>query len=157
MEESLSFLFRFFYVNMISWLFSTFAKITSFYLTGSNHQVLTLQASNLTSEDLTLTVLAPASFTSPPSVMTLNSAPSSPMRPSVGFSSFAGKLGDGRHDTAMPRQTSAPMLSENHKENGDFGAQSVSSNEQAAPLSDIIPNTGLGCTHLWLQSRVPLG
>ncbi|XP_019076335.1 uncharacterized protein LOC100255337 isoform X2 [Vitis vinifera] len=120
-------------------------------------QVLTLQASNLTSEDLTLTVLAPASFTSPPSVMTLNSAPSSPMRPSVGFSSFAGKLGDGRHDTAMPRQTSAPMLSENHKENGDFGAQSVSSNEQAAPLSDIIPNTGLGCTHLWLQSRVPLG
>ncbi|XAR64746.1 hypothetical protein NMG60_11008554 [Bertholletia excelsa] len=41
-------------------------------------QVLTLQASNLTSEDLTLTVLAPASFTSPRSVVSLNSSPSTP-------------------------------------------------------------------------------
>ncbi|XP_061975458.1 uncharacterized protein LOC133697110 isoform X2 [Populus nigra] len=72
-------------------------------------QVLALRASNLTSEDLTLTVLAPASFTSPPSVGSLSSSPTTPM------SSFVG----------LPESTG------------------------------II--TGLGCTHLWLQSRVPLG
>ncbi|CBI29239.3 unnamed protein product, partial [Vitis vinifera] len=120
-------------------------------------QVLTLQASNLTPEDLTLTVLAPASFTSPPSLMTLNSAPSSPMSPCLGFSEFCGKIGGERQATALPRLSSAPVPLENQKANGDTGALSVSSNEKAVPISDVIPNTGLGCTHLWLQSRVPLG
>ncbi|VFQ66714.1 unnamed protein product [Cuscuta campestris] len=46
-------------------------------------QVLTLQASNLTSEDLTMTVLAPASLTSPPSLMSLSS-PTSPASPFFG-------------------------------------------------------------------------
>ncbi|XP_073526068.1 uncharacterized protein [Phyllobates terribilis] len=78
-------------------------------------QVLTLQASNLTLEDLTLTVLAPTSITSPPSVVTLNSNPSSPT------------------------------------------TKSLSLDEQTVPISDVIPTTALGCNHLWLQSRVPLG
>lgn len=117
------------------------------YLTSSNSQVLTLQASNLTSEDLTLTVLAPASFTSPPSVVSLNSSPSSPMSPFVGFSEFNG----------MARLGSAPLVSDDRKENGDGGTRSVSFNEQASPASHVVPGTGMGCTHLWLQSRVPLG
>ncbi|KAL9325400.1 hypothetical protein ACSQ67_006045 [Phaseolus vulgaris] len=82
-------------------------------------QVLTLQASNLTSEDLTLTVLAPASFTSPPSVVSLSS-PTSPNSPFIGFTEFLGRI-------------------------------NVSMND------DVIPSSGLSCTHLWLHSRVPLG
>nr|TKS04136.1 hypothetical protein D5086_0000146910 [Populus alba] len=43
------------------------------------------------------------------------------------------------------------------KWNSDGGVQSVSFIEQSSPISDVISSTGLGCTHLWLQSRVPLG
>ncbi|CAL5196937.1 unnamed protein product [Lathyrus oleraceus] len=89
-------------------------------------QVLTLQASNLTSEDLTLTVLAPASFISPPSVVSLSS-PATPSSPFIGFTEFLGRIND------------------------DGRPQTVSKND------DVIPNSGMSCTHLWLQSRVPLG
>lgn len=57
-------------------------------------QILTLQASNLTSEDLTLTVLAPASFTSP-SVVSLNS-PTTPKSPFVGFAEFLARVNGER-------------------------------------------------------------
>ncbi|XP_059446287.1 uncharacterized protein LOC132177835 [Corylus avellana] len=119
-------------------------------------QVLTLQASNLTSEALTLTVLAPASFISVPSVVSLNSSPTTPMSPFAGFSELTSRVGD-RRGSAMQRLGSAPFLSDNQKKNGDVGARSVSFNGQASPSSDVVPSTGLGCTHLWLQSRVPLG
>lgn len=112
-------------------------------------QVLTLQASNLMSEDLTLTVLAPASFTSPPSVVSLNSSPSSPMSPFVGFPGFTGRTTAERHNSTMQRLNSAPPALANQKQ--------ASFEEQASPISDVVPSTGLGCTHLWLQSRVPLG
>lgn len=135
----------------------THATTTSFHLTSSIYQVLTLQASNLTSEDLTLTVLAPASFTSPPTVVSLNSSPSTPMSPFVGFSEFTGRVSGDRHASAVQRLSSAPLLSDTRKQNGDVGVRSVSFNEQASPTSDVVPSTGLGCTHLWLQSRVPLG
>ncbi|XP_077219423.1 heat-inducible transcription repressor [Tasmannia lanceolata] len=118
-------------------------------------QVLTLQASNLTEEELTLTVLAPASFTSPPSVVSLNSAPSTPMSPFVGFTEFTGTVGGERHGSSLQRLNLVPLVSDNKKDNG--GGRSVSLNEQAVSTSDVIPSTGLGCTHLWLQSAVPLG
>ncbi|KAI4314213.1 hypothetical protein L6164_027147 [Bauhinia variegata] len=89
-------------------------------------QVLTLQASNLTSEDLTMTVLAPASFTVLPSVVSLSS-PTTPMSPFAGFAECLGRV------------------------NGDGGPQAASTSD------DVIPSSGLSCTHLWLQSRVPLG
>lgn len=111
----------------------------------------------MTSEDLTLTVLAPASFTSPPTVVSLNSSPSTPMSPFVGLSEFTGKASADRRRSAMQRPGSAPLLSDLQKQNGDGGARSVSFNERASPTSDVVPSTGLGCSHLWLQSRVPLG
>ncbi|KAF8401958.1 hypothetical protein HHK36_012909 [Tetracentron sinense] len=120
-------------------------------------QVLTLQASNLTSEDLTLTVLAPASFTSPPSVVSLNSAPSTPMSPFVGLSEFSGRVGGERRSTGVQRLSSVPLVSENQKQSASSGARSLSLDEQTVSVSDVIPSTGLGCTHLWLQSTVPLG
>ncbi|XP_059655917.1 uncharacterized protein LOC132302927 isoform X2 [Cornus florida] len=120
-------------------------------------QVLTLQASNLTAEDLTLTVLAPASFTSPPSVLSLNSSPSSPMSPFVGSSELTGRVVGERRGTAMQRHSPLPLVSGNGRHNGDHELQSVSFNEQDIPTSDVLPCTDLGCTHLWLQSRVPLG
>ncbi|KAI8573652.1 hypothetical protein RHMOL_Rhmol01G0293700 [Rhododendron molle] len=110
-------------------------------------QVLTLQASNLTSEDLTLTVLAPASFTSPPSVVSLNSSPSTPMSPFVGHSELAGKMNGERGSSATQRLSATSVALENQRQNGD----------SAVPISDVLPSTDLGCTHLWLQSRVPLG
>ncbi|VVA27727.1 PREDICTED: ZEAMMB73_Zm00001d001834 [Prunus dulcis] len=114
-------------------------------------QVLTLQVSNLMSEDLTLTVLAPASFTSLPSVVSLNSSPSSPMSPFVGFPEFTGR------SPTMQRLSSPLLSSKNQKQNGTGGVWPASFNEQASPISDAIPSNGLCCTHLWLQSRVPLG
>ncbi|XP_062111706.1 uncharacterized protein LOC133823122 isoform X2 [Humulus lupulus] len=119
-------------------------------------QVLTLQASNLTSEDLTLTVLAPASFTSPPSVLSLNSSPTSPRSPFVSFPEITSPNGDKRFST-MQRLSSAPASSGNQKSDDHSGARSASFNELASPSSDVIPSSSLGCTHLWLQSRVPLG
>lgn len=119
--------------------------------------MLTLQASNLTSEDLTLTVLAPASFTSPPSVVSLNSSPTSPMSPFVSFAEFTGITNGDKRSSTVQRQSSAPVASGNQKHNVNGGARSVSFNELASPVSDAIPISGLGCTHLWLQSRVPLG
>lgn len=147
----------FIYSVSVGSLSSTHATITSFCLTSSNSQVLTLQASNLTSEALTLTVLAPASFTSLPSVVSFNSSPSTPMSPFAGFSELTGRVSGDRRGSAMQRPSSAPLLSDNQKQNGDVGARSLSFNEQASPSSAVVPSTGLGCTHLWLQSRVPLG
>lgn len=119
--------------------------------------MLTLQATNLTSEDLTLTVLAPASFTSPPSVVSLNSSPSSPVSHFSGFPDFTEKVSGDKRSSAVQRHNSAPASSGNQKQNGSSKARSFSFNDQAASKSDVIPGTGLGCTHLWLQSRVPLG
>lgn len=120
-------------------------------------QVLTLQASNLTSEDLTLTVLAPASFTSPPSVVSLNSSPSSPTSPFVVSSESAGRAGGDRHGTTLQRLSSASHVMGNQRHSEDSGPQTLSLNEQAIAISDVLPRNDLGCTHLWLQSRVPLG
>ncbi|KAK7362173.1 hypothetical protein VNO77_04277 [Canavalia gladiata] len=113
-------------------------------------QVLTLQASNLTSEDLTLTVLAPASFTSPPSVVSLNS-PTIPMSPFIGFTEFLGRISGERHSGATQGQSFTSLVKENEKQSDDGRPQTVSAND------DVIPSSGLSCTHLWLQSRVPLG
>lgn len=119
-------------------------------------QVLTLQASNLTSEDLTLTVLAPASVTSPPSVVSLASAPSTPMSPFVGFSEFAGRANGEKRQNVVHRQISMPHATEKQKQKTS-GARSISFDEQTVSASDVVPTSGLGCTHLWLQSAVPLG
>ncbi|XP_012573933.1 uncharacterized protein [Cicer arietinum] len=113
-------------------------------------QVLTLQASNLTSEDLTLTVLAPASFTSPPSVVSLNS-PVTPVSPFIGFTDFLGRINGERHIGAAQGQSFISLVKENEKQSDDVRPQTVSTN------NDVVPSSGLSCTHLWLQSRVPLG
>lgn len=128
----------------------------SSHLKGFKFQVLTLQASNLTSEDLTMTVLAPASNTSP-SVISLNSSPSSPMSPYVVLNEVVGRVGSEKYSTSLERPRSIAVVSENQKHNVDFGGRTVSFREQSSPISDIIPSAGLGCSHLWLQSRVPLG
>lgn len=98
----------------------------------------------MTSEDLTLTVLAPASFTSPPSVVPLISSSSSSLSP---FSA-SGELVDG----AMSDKRGT-----NQGQKVEGGPLSVSVNEQTVPRSDVATYSDLGCTHLWLQSRVPLG
>lgn len=120
-------------------------------------QVLTLQASNLTSEDLTMTVFAPASFMSPPSVVSLNSSPTSPMSPLIGSSETAGKTNGDRHGTAVQKLSSVSLELESQIHSGEGGPRSVTPNEQAFAISDVLPRGDLGCTHLWLQSRVPLG
>ncbi|CAD5323388.1 unnamed protein product [Arabidopsis thaliana] len=113
-------------------------------------QILTLQASNLTSEDLSLTVLAPASFTSPPTVVSLNSTPTTPISPFLGFSDFTERVQNEKRNTTVRKQQSLPPIPlETRTENNTNG-------ESSNP-SDVVPKSGLGCTHLWLQSRVPLG
>ncbi|TKY69729.1 hypothetical protein E2542_SST06011 [Spatholobus suberectus] len=113
-------------------------------------QILTLQASNLTCEDLTLTVLAPASFTSPLSVVSLNS-PTTPMSPFIGCSEFLGRVNAERGIGATQGQSFTSVFKDNEKQSYDGKAQAVSMSDE------VIPSSGLSCTHLWLQSRVPLG
>lgn len=119
-----------------------------------NCQVLTLQVSNLTSEDLTLTVLAPASFTSPPSVLSLSSRPSSPMSPTLNTSELTAGHSANRQHNANQKISS---LSIDKGEGDEGGFHSVSLIEQSVPISDVLPSCDSGCTHIWLQSRVQLG
>lgn len=104
-------------------------------------QVLTLQASNLTSEDLTMTVLAPASFMHPPSILSLNNSPKSPLSPYVGSSGSAGRV---------QKKISFPAELESQ-------STGIIPSEKLFAISDVLPRGDVGCTHLWLQSRVPLG
>ncbi|CAM8929884.1 unnamed protein product [Rhodiola kirilowii] len=120
-------------------------------------QVLTVQATNYTSEDLTLTVLAPASFTSPPTVVSLNSSPTSPVSPFIGFAEFAGKLSGETKGILDQRSSSMPPVLDIQKQFVVNQSQSASNYEQPVPNCDVIPSTSLNCSHLWLQSRVPLG
>lgn len=92
---------------------------------------------------------------SPPSVVSLNSAPSTPMSPFIGFVDFTARVSGERRSNGVQRLSSLPIVVENQKES--VGERSVSLNEQTVPATDVIPSTGLGCTHLWLQSTVPLG
>jgi len=100
-------------------------------------QVLTLEATDMTSENLTLTVLAPEASGSS-SVVSLNSAPTTPNGSYDNES--ARKSGLGKQGTGFRRLNSvvagSPMESDN-------GGNRLS--------------TSTGCTHLWLQSAVPLG
>lgn len=100
----------------------------------------------MTSEDLTMTILAPASFSSPHSVVSLNSSPRSPVNSLMGIAEFNGKFGSSMQ---------MPLAVDNQKRNGIH--ESRSDFEQGSPVSDATVNTDQGCTHLWLQSRVPLG
>nr|GLL32030.1 uncharacterized protein LOC109161052 [Ipomoea trifida]GMD13439.1 heat-inducible transcription repressor [Ipomoea batatas]GMD16948.1 heat-inducible transcription repressor [Ipomoea batatas]GMD19605.1 heat-inducible transcription repressor [Ipomoea batatas] len=137
-------------------------------------QVLTLQASNLTSEDLTMTVLAPASFTNLPSLMSLSS-PKSPASPFFSSSKLSERV-NGRQVTTWQSPSSASMskvqVSDGHKRSVSFHGpssvsvskeevtvhkRSVSFNERVIAIPDVHPSSDLSCTHLWLQSRVPLG
>lgn len=113
-------------------------------------QILTLQASNLTSEDLTLTVLAPDSFTSPPSVVSLNS-PRTPKSPFIGFAEFLTRANGERSIGSKWEKGFNSIIKKKEEQSYDHKAQEI-------PLSDdVIPSSGITCTHLWLQSRVPLG
>ncbi|WCJ32496.1 hypothetical protein M5689_013916 [Euphorbia peplus] len=118
-------------------------------------QVLTLQASNLTSEDLTMTVLAPASFTSPPSVGSLTS-PKTTIHPFVGLSESRSIMSGESVGSRVQKSVSMPV-STNLKESSNDEVPSLSFTEESSSEVDVIPSNGYGCTHLWLQSRVPLG
>ncbi|RLN29811.1 uncharacterized protein C2845_PM05G17430 [Panicum miliaceum] len=102
-------------------------------------QVLTLEATNMTSENLTLTVLAPEASGSS-SVVSLNSAPTTPNGSYDGVNESAKRSGLGKQEIGFRRLNSA--LATSPKESDNAGNR--------------ISNAS-GCTHLWLQSAVPLG
>ncbi|KAL0296928.1 UNVERIFIED_CONTAM: hypothetical protein Sradi_6744900 [Sesamum radiatum] len=118
-------------------------------------QILTLQASNMTFEDLTLTVLAPASFTSP-CVLSLSNSPSSPLSPFAASGEPAEKVNSDAKKAVVHGVSSVSLNQGQNVVDGD-APQSVSIKEHPMPISDAVPKSDLGCTHLWLQSRVPLG
>ncbi|KAJ6988996.1 hypothetical protein NC653_021783 [Populus alba x Populus x berolinensis] len=70
---------------------------------------------------------------------------------------YTGIITGEKYGSAVQALSSVTTTSENMKWNSDGGVQSVSFIEQSSPISDVISSTRLGCTHLWLQSRVPLG
>lgn len=159
---------RLFFKKRTSWhprlsrdLLISVASNMSKYTVGSNHrlsqlpiQVLTLQASNLTSDDLTLTVLAPASSKSTPSVLSLSPSPLSPLSPRLSSSMFSKQELGVKRNLKMWKSNSTPT---NLELRGEGGSQSVFFDDHAIPNPDVLPKSELGCTHLWLQSQVPLG
>ncbi|KAM0892280.1 hypothetical protein ACQ4PT_025862 [Festuca glaucescens] len=102
-------------------------------------QVLTLEATNMTSENLTLTVLAPEASGSS-SVVSLNSAPTTPNGSHDNLNESARKSGLGKQGTGFRRLNSVVAGSLKESDNGGNRL-----------------STSAGCTHLWLQSAVPLG
>ncbi|KAG6764778.1 hypothetical protein POTOM_032264 [Populus tomentosa] len=70
---------------------------------------------------------------------------------------YTGIITGEKYGSAVQALSSVTTTSENMKWNSDGGVQSVSFIEQSSPISDVISSTGLGCTHLWLRCRVPLG
>ncbi|CAN6342910.1 unnamed protein product [Urochloa humidicola] len=102
-------------------------------------QVLTLEATNMTSENLTLTVLAPEASGSS-SVVSLNSAPTTPNGSFDGANESAKRSGLGKKEIGFRRLNSVLATSPKESDNG----------------GNRISNAA-GCTHLWLQSAVPLG
>ncbi|KAH7666289.1 hypothetical protein IHE45_13G091700 [Dioscorea alata] len=121
-------------------------------------QVLTLQASNLTSEDLTLTVNAPISSACPPSVVPLNSTPTTPLDSLTGIPEVTTRAGGGdKRAVTTQRLSSMPTVTENQKDTTGGGQRSFSLGQHMTTTSDVISSNDSGCTHLWLQSKVPLG
>ncbi|KAF8669932.1 hypothetical protein HU200_051114 [Digitaria exilis] len=102
-------------------------------------QVLTLEATNMTSENLTLTVLAPEASGSS-SVVSLNSAPTTPNGSFDGVNESAKRSGLGKKEIGFRRLNSVLATSPKDTDNGGNRISNAS-----------------GCTHLWLQSAVPLG
>jgi hypothetical protein len=93
----------------------------------------------MTSENLTLTVITPeaSSFSS---VVSLNSDPDTPNGSFDGVNQSAKRSGFGKHVIGF--QGLNAVLARSPKE-GDNGGNRM--------------NNTSGCTHLWLQSAVPLG
>ncbi|KAJ0676456.1 hypothetical protein HanPSC8_Chr12g0540961 [Helianthus annuus] len=112
-------------------------------------QVLTLEASNMTNNDLTLTLLAPSLLNSP-SVGSVTFSPPSPMSP----------VDNNLQNSALHRLRSASKVLDQRSGDGDDHDHSRTPgtlNEKTIPISDVLPRSNLGGTHMWLKSRVPLG
>jgi hypothetical protein len=101
-------------------------------------QILTLEATNMTPENLTLTVLAPEASGSS-SVVSLNSSPTTPNGSFDGVNESAKRSGLGKDGIGFRRLNSVLAT----PKEGDNGGNRMSN--------------ASGCTHLWLQSAVPLG
>ncbi|XP_076922473.1 uncharacterized protein LOC143584271 [Bidens hawaiensis] len=109
-------------------------------------QVLTLEASNMTNEDLTLTLLAPSLHNSPLGAVTFS--PLSPM----------GPFDNNMQNSALHRlHPASKVLDQRPGEGDDRSHKPDSFNEKTIPISDVLPRSNLGRTHMWLKSRVPLG
>ncbi|RWW15344.1 hypothetical protein BHE74_00046783 [Ensete ventricosum] len=106
-------------------------------------KVLTLKATNLTSEDLTFTVLAPETSTS--SVLSLSSTPKTPMNSYAAFHDYVPRIRD-KSESIVQSPSSVHIASKSQNES-----------QQTAITSDVISRNSSGLTHLWLQSAVPLG
>ncbi|GLJ50540.1 hypothetical protein SUGI_1076840 [Cryptomeria japonica] len=124
-------------------------------------QVLTLQATNLTADDLSLTVLAPCSMASLPCVVSMNSTPTTPsMNSFMSFSEGKGRSGtldtEDSGMTTMARLQSTSLPSLRPIEN-ITGITPLALKEQNISAADIMADSSSACTHLWLQSTVPLG
>ncbi|URE00316.1 hypothetical protein MUK42_06596 [Musa troglodytarum] len=107
-------------------------------------KVLTLKATNLSSEDLTFTVLAPETSTSP-SVLSLSSTPKTPMNSYAAFNDYVPRIRD-KSESIFQSPSSVHIATKSQTES-----------QQTAIKSDVIPRNSSGLTHLWLQSAVPLG
>ncbi|XP_042432201.1 uncharacterized protein LOC122018835 isoform X1 [Zingiber officinale] len=117
--------------------------------------VLTLEATNLTNEDLTFTVLSSEPSVSP-SVLSLNSTPKSPMNIYPAFHDYAGKTRD-RCKKIVQVLSPLPVTTTFENESSNDSNTLGSEGQETSTLPDHVSSNCSGLTHLWMQSAVPLG
>lgn len=117
--------------------------------------MLTLEATNLTNEDLTFTVLSSEPSVSP-SVLSLSSTPKSPMNIYLAFHDYAGKTRD-RCKKIVQVLSPLPVTTTFENESSDDSKTLSSEGQQTSTLPDHVSSNCSGLTHLWMQSAVPLG
>ncbi|CAM6102824.1 unnamed protein product [Calypogeia fissa] len=131
-------------------------------------QVVTVQATNLTAQDMNLTLLAPSSLANSPLSMVSFPVPLADS-PITGYSKQYSQNGDqssGNEEESEPTSPAAQQLISQSDSSSLPPVQSIESVIGVSPVlfrernisaADMVADNSPARTHLWLQSVVPLG
>ncbi|KAG0616316.1 hypothetical protein M758_5G105200 [Ceratodon purpureus] len=143
------------------------AKLSSESLAQLTPQVVSVQATNLTSQDMNLTLLAPSSLAASPLSIVSFPGSETPNLSKVGFIEQQQSM-TVREVLAMEDESSKPKLNPQLSSRRMslppvqpmemvLGIKPTVLKERIISSSDAAADSGSARTHLWLQSTVPLG
>ncbi|XP_024528913.1 uncharacterized protein LOC9650308 [Selaginella moellendorffii] len=138
---------------------STPTGVPSEALPQLKSQVVTVQATNLTSRELDLTLLAPSTLACAPvsvTPVTTNAAKKSPVGNSHSFREEQEKARKNFRSMSMPPGREKPKVKEAEQAK-EAEESSKRTRERRVSAAEIVAENSPARTHLWLQSTVPLG